>query len=155
MRNRLQPAEVKKTNPLLSKYQRDRVLSALGFLRFLGLSWDLIFIMGLLRNLGLSWDFFAQIQKNIFSSIFCQFAANFRHSRHVIFKTMVDNLKAIIAISGKVTFKILESPRENIMGFLKIYHGKPGNIMGFFSNKMLRTMLIAIIFSVTCVTIPA
>ena len=36
---------------------------------------------------------------------------------------------------------ILESPRKNIMGFLIFYHGKPGIIMGFFSNKVLRTLI--------------
>ena len=35
---------------------------------------------------------------------------------------------------------ILESPRKNIMGFLIFYHEKPGIIMGFFSNKVLRTL---------------
>ena len=35
---------------------------------------------------------------------------------------------------------ILESQRKNIMGFLIFYHEKPGIIMGFFSNKVLRTL---------------
>ena len=48
---------------------------------------------------------------------------------------------------------ILESPRKNIMGFLIFYHGKPGIIMGFFSNKVLRTLLHFIQFIRTRFTI--